>query len=114
MFICLNMLYISLVTMDSSCKTYVKSDLASLHYVAFIEPIVICTMEVLSFHSDQFTNNAINKVIQDKISDPFILNQEHFFTTFLVYKKPYEFELEDLSHEVLQFLRIIKLVIKYL
>jgi hypothetical protein len=38
-----------LVAMDSSCKTYVKTDLASLHYVTFIEPLVVCPTEALSF-----------------------------------------------------------------
>jgi hypothetical protein len=37
------------------------------------------------------------------MNDPFVLLEEHFFTTFLVYKKAYEFEFEDLPHELLQF-----------
>jgi hypothetical protein len=35
-------------------------------------------------------------------NEPIVLLEEHFFAAFLVYKKSYEFEFEDLSHEVLQ------------
>jgi hypothetical protein len=56
----------SLVAMDHFCKTYVETDLASLHYITFIEPLTICPMEAKSFDSDQFTNNSINKVIEEK------------------------------------------------
>jgi hypothetical protein len=70
--------------MNSSCKTYVEIDLASLQYVIFIKPLVICSTETLSFNSDQFTNNSINMVIEDKINEHFVLNKEHFFTAFLV------------------------------
>jgi hypothetical protein len=42
-------------------------------------------------------------VIEEKTNDSFMLLKEHYFTAFLVYKKPYDFEFEDLSHEVLQF-----------
>jgi hypothetical protein len=52
--------------MDSFCKTYIKTDLASLHYVTFIELLVVCPTEALSFDSDEFMNNAINKVIEEK------------------------------------------------
>jgi hypothetical protein len=72
--------------MDSSYKIHVETDLASLHYVTFIELLAICPTNALSFESDQFTNNNINKVIEDKINEPFILNEEHFFTAFLVLK----------------------------
>jgi hypothetical protein len=89
--------------MDSSCKTYVEIDLTSLHYVTFIGPHVICPTDALSFDSDQFANNTINKVIEEKMNDSFMLLEEHYFTDFWVYKKTYEFEFEDLSHEVLRF-----------
>jgi hypothetical protein len=97
------MLFISLVAMDSFCKTYVEIDLTSLQYVTFIEPLAVCPTEALSFDSNQFTNNINNKVIEEKMNDPFVLLEEHFFTTFLVYKKAYEFEFKDLPHELLQF-----------
>jgi hypothetical protein len=32
-----------------------------------------------------------------------MLLEEHFFTAFLVYKKPYELQFKDMSHEVLKF-----------
>jgi hypothetical protein len=51
--------------------------------------------------SDQFMNNSINKVIKEKINDHFLLLKEYFFTTFLVYNKAYEFQFEDMFHEVL-------------
>jgi hypothetical protein len=44
-------------------------------------------MEVLSFDSEQFTNNSNNKVIEAKIIDHFVLLEEHFITTVLLYKK---------------------------
>jgi hypothetical protein len=85
LFVCLNRFFISLVAMEPSCKTYVKTDMVSLHYVTFIEPLAICLTEALSFDSDQFTKNSINKVIEEKTNDPFVLLQEHFFDAgFLV------------------------------
>jgi hypothetical protein len=71
--------------------------------VTFIEPLAVCSTEALSFDSNEFTNNAINKVIEENTNESIVLLEEHFFATFLVYKKPYEFEFDDLSHEVLQF-----------
>jgi hypothetical protein len=32
-----------------------------------------------------------------------MLQEEHFFAAFLVYRKPYKFEFKDLSHEALQY-----------
>jgi hypothetical protein len=87
LFVCLNRFFISLVAMEPSCKTYVKTDLASPHYVIFIEPLSICPMEHLSIDSDQFTKNSINKVIEEKTNDPFLLLDEHLFGAFFVYKK---------------------------
>jgi hypothetical protein len=67
--------------MDYSCKIYVKTDLVSL---AFIEPLVVCLMEALSFDSNEFMNNAINMVIEENTNEPIVLLEEHFFTAFLV------------------------------
>jgi hypothetical protein len=103
LFVCLNRFFISLVAMEPSCKTYVETDMVSLHYVTFIEPLAICLTEALSFDSDQFTKNSINKVIEEKTNDPFLLLQEHLFTAFFVYKKTYELQFDDLSYEVLEF-----------
>jgi hypothetical protein len=89
--------------MEPSCKTYVETDMVSLHYVTFIEPLAICLTEALSFDSDQFTKNSINKVIEEKTNDPFLLLQEHLSTAFFVYKKTYELQFDDLSYEVLEF-----------
>jgi hypothetical protein len=45
MFICLSMLSISLEPMNTFCKSYVDTDLAWLHYVTFIEQIVVSPNE---------------------------------------------------------------------
>jgi hypothetical protein len=74
--------------MVSSYKTYVESDLASVHYVTFIEPLTVCPTET---------------VIEEKMNDSFVLLEEHYFTAFLVYKKSYKFKFEDMSHKILQF-----------
>jgi hypothetical protein len=84
-------------------KSYVETDLTMLHYVIFIEPPAVSRTEALSFDSDDFTSNSMKKVIQGNINDPFILLEEHFFDAVLLYKKNYEVELEDLSHEDLAF-----------
>jgi hypothetical protein len=86
--------------MNSFYQTHV--DLASLHYVAFIEPLASYPTEAVSFHSQKFMNTSINKVIEAETKDPFLLSEEHFFTVVL-YKKPYEVQFEDLSHEDLEF-----------
>jgi hypothetical protein len=91
------------VAIDPFCKSYVKTDLASLHYVTFIEPLVVFPMEAMSFDSRQFTNNSINKVIEAKTKDHFLLFEEHFLPIVLVLKNPYEVQFEDLSHEDLEF-----------
>jgi hypothetical protein len=91
------------VAMDSSCKTYVETDLTSLHYVTFIEAFASYPTKVLSFDSSEFKNNVTNKVIEENTNEPIVLIEEHFFAIFLVYKKSYKFEFEDLPPEVLQF-----------
>jgi hypothetical protein len=77
--------------------------LASLHHITFIEPLAVMPMESLSFGSEQFMNNSINKLIEEKTNDPFVLVEEHFFTMILLHNKTYEVHFEDLSHEVLGF-----------
>jgi hypothetical protein len=73
LFICLNKFFISLVAMNAFCKSYVDTDLASLHYVTFIKPFVVSPKEALSFDSKQFTNTSINKLIEAKDKYPFLL-----------------------------------------
>jgi hypothetical protein len=49
-------------------------------------------------------NNFINKVIEAKTNDHFVLLKEHFFADLLLYKeKTYEDHFKDLLHEVLKF-----------
>jgi hypothetical protein len=60
--------------MYSSRKTYVETDLASLYYVTFIAPLAVCPTEALSINYDQFTNNTINKVIEEIDYDQFTNN----------------------------------------
>jgi hypothetical protein len=81
------MLFISLVAMDHFYKSYVETDLATLHYVIFIEPLVVSQTEVLSFDSNDFTSNSMKKVIQGNINDSFVLLEEYFFDAVLPYKK---------------------------
>jgi hypothetical protein len=42
------------------------------------------------------------KVTEGNINDPFVLLEEHFLDTVLLYKKNYEVEFKNLSHEVLE------------
>jgi hypothetical protein len=72
------------MAMDLFCKSCVETDLASLHYVTFIEPLVVFPTEALSFNFEQFTNNSINKVIESITNDHFPLFEEHFFAAVLV------------------------------
>jgi hypothetical protein len=73
LFICVNRFFISLVIMNTFCKSCVDTDLASLHYVTFIKPFVVSPKEALSFDSKQFTNTSINKLIEAKDKYPFLL-----------------------------------------
>jgi hypothetical protein len=84
MFIYLNRLFVSLVSLDPFCKSYVETDLTFLHYVTFIKPL---TFFPTAFDSEHFTTNSINKVIEAKTNDSFILHEEHFFAAVLLYKK---------------------------
>jgi hypothetical protein len=79
--------------MDHFYRTNTENDLVTLHYVAFIEPMTIFLMEALSFDSEQFTSNSINKAIEAETTNPFLLLKEHFDTTVLLYKKSMEFNL---------------------
>jgi hypothetical protein len=44
----------------------------------------------------------MKNVIEGNINDPFVLLKEHLFDVVLLLKK-YEVELEDMSHEDLEF-----------
>jgi hypothetical protein len=89
------------MAMDQFRKSCV-TDLASLHYVAFIKPLTIFSIEALSFDFEQFKIISINKENESKIEDPFLLLDEHFFIADLVYKKRYQVQFEGLSLEVLE------------
>jgi hypothetical protein len=97
MFLFLNKLFIYLVTMDHFCKSNAKTNLATLHYVTFIEPLAVFPAEALSFDSEKFTNNSINEVIEAKTNDPFLLLEEHFFDAILLYKKIMKFNSKKCS-----------------
>jgi hypothetical protein len=73
-------------------------DLATLHYVTFIEPFGVFSTEPLSFNSEQFMNNSISNIFESKLNGPFLLFEEHFFAVVLLYKKSYEMQL--LSPEI--------------
>jgi hypothetical protein len=47
--------------MNSFYKSCTETDFATLHYVTFIKPLGVFPTEALSFDSEQFTNNSINK-----------------------------------------------------
>jgi hypothetical protein len=73
--------------MDHFYKTNTETDLATLHYVAFMEPLTLFSMEALSFDSKQFMNNSINKVIEVERTDHFLLIEEHFIITVFCIEK---------------------------
>jgi hypothetical protein len=75
------------VAIDTFYKSYGATDLASLHYVTFIEPFAVLPTETLSFDFEKFTNNSIKQMIEEKINDHFLLLEEHFFTAILLHKK---------------------------
>jgi hypothetical protein len=52
MLIYLNMIFISLVKMDHFYKSNAETDLVTLYYVTFIEPLTIFPMEALSLDSE--------------------------------------------------------------
>jgi hypothetical protein len=59
------MLSISLVIIYTFC------DLASLHYVIFIEPLAVSPSETPCLDSEQFMNTSINKLIEAKTQRAF-------------------------------------------
>jgi hypothetical protein len=91
------------VAMDSVYQSCIETDLATLHYVVFIEPFGVFSTDPLSFDSDQFMSNFADKILESKNEDPFVLLEEHFFQAIIFYKKYYDFEFKDLSHEVVDF-----------
>jgi hypothetical protein len=101
--ICVHRLCIYLVTMNTFCTSYPNTDLAWIHYVIFIELITVSLDEAMSFHSEQFTDNSMNKLIEAKIKQLFVLFKEHFFASGFVYRKSYEVQFDDLSNEDLEF-----------
>jgi hypothetical protein len=72
-------------------------------FPTFIELVAILPIEALSFDSEQFTNNSMNKVIEGKRNDSFVHLEELFFAAVMLYTKNYEVQFEDLLHEVLDF-----------
>jgi hypothetical protein len=48
-------------------------------------------------------NNSIDKLIEGKMKDPFILLEENLFAVALLHDKTYEVQLDDLSHEILEY-----------
>jgi hypothetical protein len=86
--------------MNSYCKSYAQIDLASLHYVTFIELHVIIWTESLTFGLDQFMNKSVDR---GKTKDHFLLIKDNLFAAALLHNKTYEVEFEDLSHEVLEY-----------
>jgi hypothetical protein len=84
------------VAIDTFYKSYGATDLASLHYVTFIEPFAVLPTETLSFDFEKFTNNSIKQMIEEKINDHFLLLEEHFFTAILLHKKTYEVQFKDI------------------
>jgi hypothetical protein len=90
------------MAIDLFYKSCIKTDF-SLHHVTFIEPLTVFPTEAMSFDSEQFTNNSINKVVKSKPEDLFLLLEEHFTATVLIYRKPYEVQFEDLTYENFEF-----------
>jgi hypothetical protein len=48
-------------------------------------------------------NNSINKLIEEKTNNSFLLLEEHFFAVVLLYKRNFEVQFQDLPPEVLEF-----------
>jgi hypothetical protein len=60
-------------------------------------------LQSLSFGSDQFMNNSVTKLIEEKTNDPFILLGEHFFVAFLLQKNIMKFNLKTSHMKNLSF-----------
>jgi hypothetical protein len=84
-------------------KSNVRDDLALLHYVTFIEPLVVVPSEALSFTSVSFHNNSNKEVLQTKLHDPFLLLEDHYFAITLLHQNTYVIRFEDLLQEMLNF-----------
>jgi hypothetical protein len=96
---------------DPFYKLYAEIDLASLHYVTFIKLLVDMPTESLSFGSEQFMNNSINKLIEEKINDPFLLLEKHYFATVLLHNKTYGVQFEILLQSSLILFRTVKWIL---
>jgi hypothetical protein len=79
--------------MDSFYISCVETNLATLHYVTFIEPFDVLSTEAISFDVQQFTNNYGNKVFESKKSDPLVLLDEHFIAAVVEYSKIYQIKI---------------------
>jgi hypothetical protein len=112
MFICLNKLFIYLVAMDPFCKLYGTTDLASLHYVTFIEPFAVLPMDALSFDSEQFTNNSINKPIEEKTMALSCSSKNIFSPPFYCIKKLMKFSSKTYRMKFSSSSQHVKLVLK--
>jgi hypothetical protein len=99
--ICLNRIFKSFIAIDCFYKSCVKTDLATLYYITFIGPF-----DVLPTYA------YINKVFESTSNDPFLLLEEHFFTSPPFWsKKNFEVQFEDLPRSCsLFFINIILVV----
>jgi hypothetical protein len=70
--------------MNPFYKAYAETNLASLHYITFVEPLTALSSEALSFDSEQFTKNFMKIVIEGERNDPFMLLEEHFSAVVLL------------------------------
>jgi hypothetical protein len=91
------------MAIDPFCKSCIKTDLTSLHYVTFMEPLAIFPIEALPFDSKQFTNNSINKVVESKTEESFLLLEEHIFAAISLYKNLMKFNSETYHMKFLSY-----------
>jgi hypothetical protein len=77
--------------MNSFHRSRTEIDLATLHYISFIELLGVLPTEAMLLDSEQFTNNSSNMEFESKMNDPFLLFEEHFFAAILVCKKLMKF-----------------------
>jgi hypothetical protein len=92
--------------MNTFCKSCVDTDLASLHCIICIEPFVVSPKEALFFDFEQFTSTSINKLIEPKDKDSFLIFEEHFFDGVLLHRKSYGVHFEDPVNEDLEYLSV--------
>jgi hypothetical protein len=57
----------------------VRAGLASLHYVTFIEPLIVLPTEPMSYTCVLFRNTSNKEVLQTKLHDTFLLLENHYF-----------------------------------